>query len=182
VPSLSLAIRRFRDGRVAVLGLVVLVLVTSICAALAPRLFDRFADDALRGEFAQATPFQRNIQLVEERGISPAGEPDQMAGVADEGDLLESRMPAGLPPLFRDTSYLAETVRGLVPGLVVRTVPGITAMQALAASSGTVLVEGRETLALLPLTAGVPRFREALADVTRRADFEVAEDDQVSGL
>jgi hypothetical protein len=111
VASLSLAIRRFRDGRVAVLGLVVLVLVTSICAALAPRLFDRFADDALRGEVAQATPFQRNIQLVEERGISPAGEPDQMAGVADEGDLLESRMPAGLPPLFRDTSYLAETVR-----------------------------------------------------------------------
>jgi len=99
VASLSLAIRRFRDGRVAVLGLVVLVLVTSVCAALAPRLFDRFADDALRGEVAQATPFQRNIQLVEERGISPAGEPDQMAGVADEGDLLESRMPAGLPPL-----------------------------------------------------------------------------------
>ena len=112
--SLSLAIRRFRDGRVAVLGLVVLVLVTSICAALAPRLFDRFADDALRGEVAAATPFQRNIQLVEERAIQPAGEPDQMAEVAAEGDSLERQMPAGLPPLFRDTSYLAETIRWAV--------------------------------------------------------------------
>ena len=112
--SLSLAIRRFRDGRVAVLGLVVLVLVTSICAALAPRLFDRFADDALRGEVAAATPFQRNIQLVEERAIQPAGEPDQMAEVAAEGDALERQMPAGLPPLFRDTSYLAETIRWAV--------------------------------------------------------------------
>ena len=38
--------------------------------------------------------------------------------------------------------------------------------------------------ASIVLRAGtwVPRFREALADVTRRADFEVAEDDQVSGL
>ncbi len=43
------------------------------------------------------------------------------------------------------------------------TVPGITAMQDLAARSGTVLCEGRETLALLPLTAGLVPFREALA-------------------
>ncbi len=36
-------------------------------------------------------------------------------------------------------------------------------MQDLAARSGTVLCEGRETLALLPLTAGLDRFTEALA-------------------
>jgi precorrin-2/cobalt-factor-2 C20-methyltransferase len=69
----------------------------------------------------------------------------------------------GDPNVYSTFSYLAGTVRRLVPGLIVRTVPGITAMQALAAASGTVLVEGRETLALLPLTAGVPRFRDALA-------------------
>jgi putative ABC transport system permease protein len=114
VAALSLAIRRFRDGRVAVLGLVALVLVTSICAALAPRLFNRFADDALRGEVAQATPFQRNIQLVEEQAIPPAGEPDQMAQVAAEGEALEREMPSGLQALFRGTSYLAETIRWAV--------------------------------------------------------------------
>ena len=36
-------------------------------------------------------------------------------------------------------------------------------MQDLAARSGTVLCEGTESLALLPLTAGVPAFEEALA-------------------
>ena len=49
-----------------------------------------------------------------------------------------------------------------MPDLEVATVPGITAMQALAASSGTVLVEGRESLALMPLTAGVDKLRAAL--------------------
>lgn len=109
--ALSLAIRRFRDGRVAVVGLVLLVLVTAFCAALAPRLFDRFADDALRGEVRDATPFQRNIQLVEERFIPPGPRDDPMAAVAAEGESLEKRMPSGVRALFRDTGYLAETVR-----------------------------------------------------------------------
>jgi putative ABC transport system permease protein len=109
--ALSLAIRRFRDGRVAVLGLVVLVLGTATCAALAPRLFDRFADDALRGEVTQATPFQRNVQLIEEEAIPPAGEPDEMANVAATGRTLERQMPAGVQALFRDTGYIAETIR-----------------------------------------------------------------------
>jgi precorrin-2/cobalt-factor-2 C20-methyltransferase len=69
----------------------------------------------------------------------------------------------GDPNVYSTFSYLAETVRRLVPGLVVRTVPGITAMQALAAASGTVLAEGRESVALLPLTAGVDRLKQALA-------------------
>src|SRR6185437_10150205 len=61
----------------------------------------------------------------------------------------------GDPNIYSTFSYLAATVRELVPDLDVATVPGITAMQALAASSGKVLVEGRESLALMPLTAGV---------------------------
>jgi precorrin-2/cobalt-factor-2 C20-methyltransferase len=68
----------------------------------------------------------------------------------------------GDPNIYSTFTYLAETVRSLVPDLQVETVPGITAMQALAATSNTVLVEGRETLALLPLTAGLDRMRTAL--------------------
>jgi precorrin-2/cobalt-factor-2 C20-methyltransferase len=60
----------------------------------------------------------------------------------------------GDPNVYSTFTYLADTVRPWVPGLTVATVPGITAMQDLAARSGTVLCEGRETLALLPLTAG----------------------------
>lgn len=68
----------------------------------------------------------------------------------------------GDPNVYSTFTYLAEAVRERVPGLVVETVPGITAMQDLAARSGTVLCEGTESLALLPLTAGVDAFAEAL--------------------
>jgi precorrin-2/cobalt-factor-2 C20-methyltransferase len=75
----------------------------------------------------------------------------------------------GDPNLYSTFSYLAQTVRGMVPGLSVETVPGITAMQDLAARSagvagdGTVLAEGTESLILLPLTAGTGALRDALA-------------------
>jgi precorrin-2/cobalt-factor-2 C20-methyltransferase len=69
----------------------------------------------------------------------------------------------GDPNVYSTFTYLAATVRPRVPGLTVVTVPGITAMQDLAARSGTVLCEGGETLALLPLTAGLVPFKEALA-------------------
>lgn len=68
----------------------------------------------------------------------------------------------GDPNVYSTFTYLAATVRERVGGLTVATVPGITAMQDLAARSGTVLCEGAETLALLPLTAGMERFQEAL--------------------
>jgi putative ABC transport system permease protein len=111
---LWLAVRRFRDGRAAVLGLAVLVLVTSACAAAAPRLFDQFADDALRGEVVDATPFQRNIQLVEESFLSAGEEGDRMGRVAEKGEQLEERIPAGVRSLFRDRNFLAETARWTV--------------------------------------------------------------------
>jgi len=68
----------------------------------------------------------------------------------------------GDPNVYSTFTYLAATVRDLVPGVTVQTVPGITAMQDLAARSGTVLCEGTQTLALFPLTAGIARFEQAL--------------------
>jgi precorrin-2/cobalt-factor-2 C20-methyltransferase len=44
----------------------------------------------------------------------------------------------------------------------VATVPGITAMQELAARSGAVLTEGTEPLTLVPVTAGAAVLKEAL--------------------
>jgi precorrin-2/cobalt-factor-2 C20-methyltransferase len=69
----------------------------------------------------------------------------------------------GDPNLYSTFSYLAQTVRSLVPGVTIETVPGITAMQDLAARSATVLAEGDEPVTLLPLTAGTEAFRDALA-------------------
>jgi precorrin-2/cobalt-factor-2 C20-methyltransferase len=68
----------------------------------------------------------------------------------------------GDPCVYSTFSYLAASVRDLLGELEVQLVPGITAMQDLAARSGTPLVEGREPLALFPMTAGPERFREAL--------------------
>jgi precorrin-2/cobalt-factor-2 C20-methyltransferase len=68
----------------------------------------------------------------------------------------------GDPNLYSTFTYLADTVCRLVPDVVVDTVPGITALQDLAARSGTVLAEGSQTLALLPFTAGTDKLVDAL--------------------
>ena len=69
----------------------------------------------------------------------------------------------GDPNLYATFGYLAEAVRALVPEVAVDTVPGITAMQDLAARSGTVLAEADQSVALLPFTAGPERLAAALA-------------------
>lgn len=69
----------------------------------------------------------------------------------------------GDPNVYSTFGYLAETVRGLLPAVTVETVPGVTAMQVLAAASGQPLVEGGERLTLLPLARGVDdRLPDAL--------------------
>ncbi|MEU5321794.1 precorrin-2 C(20)-methyltransferase [Streptomyces sp. NPDC021056] len=69
----------------------------------------------------------------------------------------------GDPNVYSTFTYLAQTIAELVPGTVVETVPGITAMQDLAARSGAVLTEGTEPLTLVPVTAGAAALKEALA-------------------
>jgi precorrin-2/cobalt-factor-2 C20-methyltransferase len=68
----------------------------------------------------------------------------------------------GDPNVYSTFTYLAQAVRGHAPDVRVETVPGITAMQDLAARSGTVLAEGAESLHLLPLTSGTEGLRAAL--------------------
>lgn len=72
----------------------------------------------------------------------------------------------GDPSVYSTFSYLAASVVARRPDVAVEVVPGITAMQALAAASRIPLVEGDEVLAIVPLKAGV----EQLAEVTRIAD------------
>lgn len=68
----------------------------------------------------------------------------------------------GDPNLYSTFTHLANTVRALAPEVRIDTVPGITALQDLAARSGTVLAVGDQTLALLPFTAGPRRIVDAL--------------------
>jgi len=88
---------------------------------------------------------------------------DTVAAAFGSGAGVVAFATIGDPNVYSTFTYLAATVRERVPGLDVASIPGITAMQDLAARSGTVLCEGNETLALLPLTAGIERFGQALA-------------------
>ncbi|RLP10817.1 precorrin-2 C(20)-methyltransferase [Propionibacterium australiense] len=68
----------------------------------------------------------------------------------------------GDPAVFSTFSYLRATLAERMPGVGFELVPGITAMQALAAASTTPLAEGREILALVPATVGPDRIAEVL--------------------
>lgn len=68
----------------------------------------------------------------------------------------------GDPNVYSTFTYLAATVRARSCQVRVRTIPGITAMQDLAARAGVVLCEGREPLTLVPTTAGIGVLEEAL--------------------
>ena len=69
----------------------------------------------------------------------------------------------GDPNLYSTFSYLAQTVRDLVPEVTVETVAGITAMQDLASRAGISLAEGTEPVTLVPLNGGAGPLDQALA-------------------
>jgi precorrin-2/cobalt-factor-2 C20-methyltransferase len=80
----------------------------------------------------------------------------------DDGAMTIAFATIGDPNIYSTFSYLAETVRAARPQVEIRTVPGITAMQALAAASGTVLCEGSEPLVLFPALGGAGAVDEVL--------------------
>ncbi len=84
-----------------------------------------------------------------------------IAAVVGDGGTAASAT-IGDPNHYSTFDYVAQSVRALVPDVAVETVPGITALQDLAARSGTVLAEGDERLALVPWPAGEERLRDAL--------------------
>ena len=88
------------------------------------------------------------------------------AAVADEfaaGAITIAFGTLGDPNLYSTFSYLAQTVRALVPDVTVETVAGITAMQDLASRAGISLAEGAEPVTLVPLNGGVAALDQALA-------------------
>jgi precorrin-2/cobalt-factor-2 C20-methyltransferase len=111
---------------------------------------------------------QRLVFALDDRGgLTPEREQAWVAAADVVADALQEQgdvafATIGDPNVYSTFTYLADIVREQLPDVVVETVPGITAMQDLAARSGTVLCEGTESLALLPLTAGLEAFQEAL--------------------
>ncbi len=69
----------------------------------------------------------------------------------------------GDPNVYSTFTPVARTLAALRPDVVVETVPGVTALQELAARAGRPLVTGDETLALVPALPGLPGLRGALS-------------------
>ncbi|MDQ4092360.1 MAG: precorrin-2 C(20)-methyltransferase [Actinomycetota bacterium] len=80
----------------------------------------------------------------------------------------------GDPSVYSTFGYLAQTVRELLPAVRIRTIPGITAMQAAASAAGMTLVEGTESLTLVSLSRDLRVLDEALDAASRRSGTVVA--------
>jgi precorrin-2/cobalt-factor-2 C20-methyltransferase len=103
---------------------------------------------------------ERSDRARREAAWDTAGE--RVAGLLERNSAV-AFATIGDPNVYSTFTYLAQTVQDLAPGTVVETVPGITAMQDLAARSGAVLTEGTEPLTLVPVTAGAAVLKDALA-------------------
>lgn len=119
------------------------------------------------GERIRRIPFALN----DRGGVTPArraawnAAAREVVASFDAGAATAAFATIGDPGIYSTFSYLVQAVRALSPEVTVSSVPGITAMQDLAARSGTVLAEGSESVVLIPLTApdGPARLRAALA-------------------
>ncbi|GAA2438716.1 hypothetical protein GCM10010191_62430 [Actinomadura vinacea] len=103
--------------------------------------------------------------VTERRAAAWDAAAERVVRAFEEGAATVAFATIGDPNVYSTFTYLAQTVRRLRPGTGIATVPGITAMQDLAARSGTVLAEGAESIGLLPLAGGpdaLRAFRAAL--------------------
>jgi precorrin-2/cobalt-factor-2 C20-methyltransferase len=91
---------------------------------------------------------------------------DRIAACLDAGEEV-AFITLGDPNVYSTFAAVAAAVRARRPGTAVESVPGIMAFQDLAARTGTVLVDERQTLTLLTGLDGVEPIDTALADPDR---------------
>jgi precorrin-4/cobalt-precorrin-4 C11-methyltransferase len=146
-----------------------LVLVP-VLAAADPGIPEPGRAETIVRAYVDANVIKRlEFALNDTGGITPrraAACPPAAATVADEfagGATTIAFGTLGDPNLYSTFSYLAQTVRDLVPDVKVETVPGITAMQDLASRAGISLAEGTEPVTLVPLNGGTAALDQALA-------------------
>ena len=122
---LTMALRRLRDDRLAAAGLIALVAITGFVFAVAPRLFVREADRALRDEVAATPAAVRNLQLIQERRIGQASG-DPLGAVDQSGADLELQIPPAVRGLIVGRTYTADTPRWRTTG---PTTPSLVTMR-----------------------------------------------------
>ncbi len=106
-----LALRRLRDDRAATAGLVALVLVTALLAALAPRVLAGLADEAVEAEIGTAPAAARNLALYQHRVIDEGPADDPLAPVRAAGLAHEETFPQAVRRLIDGRSAVVESGR-----------------------------------------------------------------------
>ena len=120
----------------------------------------------------QAAPDVRIERVVFAMTSGPARNESHHAAAAallpwlDAGEQV-AFVTLGDPNVYSTFSSLAGAVREARPDTSIATVPGIMAFQALAAAAGTVVLDGREELALVTAIDGTGQLEAALADPSR---------------
>lgn len=77
---------------------------------------------------------------------------------------LAAFVTLGDPFIYSTYIYLCQTLRKNFPDIELRTIPGISAFNAAAASSGLPLVKGNERMAVVPVTRDLRPLRKALKE------------------
>lgn len=108
VSAATAILRRLRAEPGVVAFVFVLVAVTSLAVAAAPRLFDRLSDEGLRYAIARGTPAQRDIELA--TFANRTGSSD-LSGIEALQARLRERFPAGVDRLIGEQRYLVDSVR-----------------------------------------------------------------------
>jgi len=105
------ALKRIGDDLGATIGFAVLVLVTALLAALAPRVLAALADEAVRAQVRSAPVVARSIVLLEDRVFGPGPDDDPLAGVRDAGDQLFATFPTAIQRLVASRDIQVESGR-----------------------------------------------------------------------
>jgi putative ABC transport system permease protein len=111
VSSFLVALRRLREDRIPALAIAAVILVTATVFAVAPRVLERVGDDALQATVRNASPFERNVTIVQEQAIFPGPPDDPLAEVESTGDALTATMPTGVQMLFASRSTVVDSNR-----------------------------------------------------------------------
>ncbi|MFI5254146.1 MAG: FtsX-like permease family protein [Candidatus Limnocylindrales bacterium] len=112
--AIAVSLRRLPAERAAAAGFALLVFVTALCFAIAPRLADHLATDGLHVELAAAGPAERNLNVIETtRGsaavIKDTLALDDLAAVHAAQAGLEARLPATVGALIADRHFVLDT-------------------------------------------------------------------------
>ena len=137
-----------------------------------------YAERVVRHHLPDEPIVRAPFALTDRSGVSDRREQAWAAAATavvaafDDGAKRVAFATIGDPNVYSTFGYLADSVLELRPDTDVDTVPGVTAMQSLAAAGRTTLCEGSEPLVLYP-AAGAPERLDALLTHELLADATV---------